>query len=223
MGRPRINGICYNCEKQAISKGFCAYHYNKQRIEADPSKANSGLRGHPYYHLWFERKTNNDLVEEWLDFKIFIKDVGERPSENHIIVRPIWDQPYGPKNFEWYEKLAKRQDETRKEFWARKWKSRRIKNPKEEYNRNLIRNFGITIDDYENILIKQNHVCAICEEIETETNKGNIKNMAVDHCHKSGNIRELLCTRCNRALGSINDSVELLQKMINYLNKHKDL
>lgn len=225
MGRPRLHGKCseLTCERQAISKGLCAYHYNIQRIKADPTKANSGLRGHPYYVIWFERKKNNDLVSEWLDFKTFIKDVGVKPEGNYHLVRPDWNKPYGPDNFAWYEKLARMPGETAKQFHARKWQYRRIRNPKEEYNRNLVRNYGITIDDYEEKLKLQNNVCAICKKLETHlTKSGEVKKLALDHCHNSKKLRDLLCTRCNRVLGSVNDSVELLQEMIVYLNKHKE-
>lgn len=41
--------------------------------------------------------------------------------------------------------------------------------------------------------------------------------MAIDHCHISGQVRGLLCPRCNTVLGSCEDDVELLVKMIDYL------
>ena len=46
--------------------------------------------------------------------------------------------------------------------------------------------------------------------------------LSVDHNHKSGKIRALLCTRCNHTLGRINEDINLLQNIINYIIKYKD-
>lgn len=42
--------------------------------------------------------------------------------------------------------------------------------------------------------------------------------MPIDHCHKTGKIRGILCSRCNTALGGFNDDIKLLDKAINYLS-----
>ena len=47
--------------------------------------------------------------------------------------------------------------------------------------------------------------------------------MVVDHCHTTGKVRGLLCTRCNNTLGGLKDSVDLAKKMIVYLEDHNDL
>ena len=73
--------------------------------------------------------------------------------------------------------------------------------------------YGLTLDDYENMLKEQNYTCAICKQPET-----NIR-LAVDHCHKTGVIRGLLCKRCNQMLGNMEDNTEWLSNTINYLNK----
>ena len=77
--------------------------------------------------------------------------------------------------------------------------------------------FGITLDEYKQMLEKQNGVCAICKRPEIATRKGRIKQLAVDHCHDVGIIRGLLCYRCNTALGLADENIETLFAMINYL------
>lgn len=77
--------------------------------------------------------------------------------------------------------------------------------------RRILRNFGVTINEYEMLLLKQKGVCAICKEEE----RG--KNLAVDHDHKTGRVRGLLCSRCNTVLGRVEDRVDLLKNMISYL------
>ena len=88
----------------------------------------------------------------------------------------------------------------------------------------LKQKYGINKKQYESILFLQNNVCAICgcEEI-AKVNK-NIRNktkrLSVDHCHKTGKIRSLLCLNCNQAIGKLKDSPQLLRKAAEYLEKH---
>lgn len=84
-----------------------------------------------------------------------------------------------------------------------------------------LKNYGLTRDDYVNMEKSQNGVCKICGEPEKYK-----KRLSVDHDHAccSGSkscgkcIRGLLCSNCNRVLGQVNDNVETLQTMIEYLN-----
>lgn len=76
----------------------------------------------------------------------------------------------------------------------------------------LKRKFSLSIEEYTKLLEKQKGVCAICDK---ECSRA----LAVDHCHTSGKIRGLLCNNCNRGLGHLKDSVSILRKAINYLEK----
>lgn len=78
-------------------------------------------------------------------------------------------------------------------------------------NRHLIRKYGITLEDQRRMQEAQDHKCKICCEIITE------KNLHVDHCHKTGRIRGLLCRRCNRAIGLLKDDPTVLYSAIGYL------
>lgn len=85
----------------------------------------------------------------------------------------------------------------------------------------LKRYYGLSLAEYASMFHKQNGVCAICNNPETEKDKyGNDRVLAVDHCHNSGKIRELLCYACNSMLGQARDNVEVLSKAIDYLNRH---
>ena len=87
---------------------------------------------------------------------------------------------------------------------------------------NLKKCYGITSIEYDILLVNQNNVCGICELPESEKDKfGNIINLSVDHCHKTGVIRGLLCAKCNKALGLLNDDINLLKSAILYLKKCK--
>jgi hypothetical protein len=83
--------------------------------------------------------------------------------------------------------------------------------------------FGITADTYLEMVKRQNNKCAICKKTETATHPRHktVKRLSVDHDHISGKVRELLCQACNTSLGSLGDSIELLQSAIDYLKKHE--
>ena len=81
----------------------------------------------------------------------------------------------------------------------------------------LKREYGITIEEYKKIRIDQNDLCAICESAEGGW-KANGAKLVVDHCHKSGKIRGLLCPSCNRGLGQFEDDPKRLKKAIHYLS-----
>jgi hypothetical protein len=78
------------------------------------------------------------------------------------------------------------------------------------------RQYGITLAEYEQMLRDQNNKCAICKnEDEVEGRR-----LAIDHCHESGNVRGLLCGKCNRGIGLFYDNKELLNNAISYLTKY---
>jgi len=82
--------------------------------------------------------------------------------------------------------------------------------------RNHLKNlYGLSWESYQVLLKSQNKVCAIC----LSKNKSKRK-LAVDHSHDNGNIRGLLCDKCNRGLGYFNDDISILKKVIKYLKKH---
>lgn len=218
---PKPVCLVEDCELPIKGLGYCNKHYQLFRRNGSPKKLVKTSRSHPLYIAWFEKKQNKLLCEEWLTFKVFCDAVGKRPEGNFILKRPDKNKLYGPDNWQWYEHLKKEENETDKEWWSRKWKDARSRNPDLEYHRNLQRSFGISLDEYLQKFKNQNGACAICQEPETTTGKaGTLRRLAVDHCHNSEKIRELLCSRCNKALGAVKDNVELLKKMIAYLEKH---
>lgn len=104
----------------------------------------------------------------------------------------------------------------------KKWKR---DNPERSHisqrNRNLKHKYGIDIEEYLVILDNQKG-CAICGIKENNSSYGINKslNFSVDHDHSTGKIRGLLCNNCNRALGLLQDSTELLEKAIKYLERN---
>lgn len=99
------------------------------------------------------------------------------------------------------------------------------RNPEVGKNGHLKRNYKISLDEYNQMLLDQDLVCAICkkEEVSVDSKKGKIRDLAVDHCHTTGKVRGLLCWKCNTSLGKFKDSVENLQRAIDYLNKSREV
>lgn len=76
-----------------------------------------------------------------------------------------------------------------------------------------MREYGITESEYTSMLEIQNGCCKICDKHFSKLGR----TLCVDHCHRTGKIRGLLCDKCNRALGAFEDSVPNLKKAIRYL------
>lgn len=82
-------------------------------------------------------------------------------------------------------------------------------------NFRLKKEYGITLAEYEAMLTEQGGVCFICGKSESDWGS-----LAVDHCHKTGKIRKLLCFSCNTSIGKFNDDPALLRKAADYLEAH---
>lgn len=78
--------------------------------------------------------------------------------------------------------------------------------------------YGLSSEGYDKLLCKQNYCCAICKTKATGIIS---KYFSIDHNHKTGTIRGLLCNHCNTAIGKFKDDVNILQVAIEYLNKNK--
>ena len=96
-------------------------------------------------------------------------------------------------------------------------KKRRLDNPGVKRDKALQAQYGITHQDYKVMLAGQNGRCALCK---TDWPGGPGKHFHIDHCHRSGKIRALLCSKCNVGLGHFNDDPTLLQNAIAYLENH---
>lgn len=75
--------------------------------------------------------------------------------------------------------------------------------------------YGITEEQYQQLLAKQDGVCAICERPDRTYD-----HLSVDHDHETGAVRGLLCGHCNHAIGKMGDDPELLRKAALYLERH---
>jgi hypothetical protein len=97
--------------------------------------------------------------------------------------------------------------------------------PIKKRDENLKRVYGIGINEYDILLEKQDHKCAICGSTDPKGRKsgrgGGVDVFYVDHCHTTGKVRGLLCNICNRSMGYLGDNTQTLQSMIKYLQTHQ--
>lgn len=71
------------------------------------------------------------------------------------------------------------------------------------------------------MVLEQQGLCALCEKPEIKKNYGTTCKLSVDHDHRTGRVRGLLCSKCNSILGMANDNIALLMKAILYLKRQR--
>lgn len=104
---------------------------------------------------------------------------------------------------------------TKKSILSAEW---RKKNPDKAKNWNLQKNYGITINDFNEMYVQQEGKCGICSgSIKRAGMRYDSDVAVVDHCHTTKKVRGLLCHNCNRGLGYFKDNPELLEAAKGYL------
>jgi hypothetical protein len=86
----------------------------------------------------------------------------------------------------------------------------------------LKRRLGMTTEQYDAMLAAQDGTCAICGRPETMIHRvGRVPRLAVDHDHKTGVVRGLLCGNCNHGLGKFQDDPARLRAAADYIERHR--
>jgi len=101
----------------------------------------------------------------------------------------------------------------RSKKWALENKEKRQEIVRKNY---LSKKYGLTLEQEIAMKLAQNNSCAICKIELLPRHKTHI-----DHCHKTGKVREILCNNCNVMLGHAKDSEDILKSALAYLEKHK--
>ena len=104
-------------------------------------------------------------------------------------------------------------DSEKVEISTRRWQD---KNRDKMKNSRLKRLYGITLDQRRQKLEDQVGRCPLCLRHQDELSRP----LMVDHCHKTGKIRDLLCFSCNAALGSLRDDLATALRVVEYIQKH---
>jgi hypothetical protein len=106
-----------------------------------------------------------------------------------------------------------------RKIWADNYKNKDKKRFLDLHRWRVIRlKYGISKDDYYNILGSQGGGCAVCKS-KAQVGSNKDVYLDVDHDHVTGRVRGLLCRRCNTSIGKFEDSTELLVCAAKYLDK----
>lgn len=79
-----------------------------------------------------------------------------------------------------------------------------------------LRRYGLTDQTYRDLLAKQGDACAVCRRLLSELPP---KQVAIDHCHRSGTVRGILCQSCNTMLGHARDNSDVLMSAAAYIDQ----
>jgi hypothetical protein len=123
--------------------------------------------------------------------------------------------------FRWWRKQNRDADNARKSVWSHK---NLEKKQLSSLKSHLKKKFNLTVAGYEELVSRANSKCAICGAEPKKEISGNGKSnprLHIDHCHKTGKVRGLLCFNCNAGLGQFKDDVSRLEKAIGYLETFK--
>lgn len=99
---------------------------------------------------------------------------------------------------------------------SRNWNKMNKEQRKEFDRKRQLAKYGLTQEDYDRMLEEQGFACAICGVMVATV-------LDVDHCHQTGVNRGLLCQKCNKAIGLMNDDIYVLHAAIKYLERSKDV
>jgi len=153
-------------------------------------------------------KDRSEYSKEW-----YQKNKNRIKERNHIhylknkveIKKRV--KKYRNKNPHIVDKYNRKRDKIRSSYDKERYKnSYRNSIYKKKYN--------ISLDDYNKLFINQYGQCLICKIHQSELSKA----LAVDHDHKTGEVRGLLCSKCNIMLGLVNDDTTILLNLIKYLS-----
>lgn len=95
-----------------------------------------------------------------------------------------------------------------------------IKEKKRIYD--ILKKYNLTLEKYRNFLRAQNSKCLGCGAVDGQINYGRGRHLVVDHCHESGEVRGLLCSRCNLILGMAKENPQVLMRLRDYYINYYD-
>lgn len=191
------------CGEKSFAKNLCDKHY----YEAD----------HPLKQPWknLRSRYKGQFPPSWDRFEAFLADAPPKPEGNFQLRRTRPNEPWSATNMHWLTALSTPENTSRRDYhsnYAKAWSDDR--------------KFGVTAERRAMMLEEQDGKCSICKKPESMVNprhpEREPRRLSIDHDHKTGAVRGLLCGRCNTVIGkrAADDSIEILEAAIAYLKKH---
>ena len=144
------------------------------------------------------REKNREILRE--KNKIYRKEKPETVKES---------------NKKWRENNRDKRDTHQRRYLERNPEARKETIRKSKYT-HIKRVYGLSKEQFYEMMKNQNDCCAICFARKEEQH---YKTLSIDHCHKTGKVRGLLCSNCNTALGLFKDNKDSIQRAIQYLEQ----
>lgn len=222
----RVRGKCTvaDCDRPHAARGFCDLHHQRVLTTGNPEATKrpdswGAKTRHPLYNRWAHMmRHRHQVAEEWRDFLQFAADIGRPPDPKAKIFAADETALIGPDNFVWKMAFTERAEgEDEKTFNARRARAYRHVHKGRDVSYAVKRLYGLSPAQRAEMAARQGGKCAICGMVENVVERRKETTLCVDHCHDTGKVRGLLCSKCNTALGLFRDSPDLLRKAIDYL------
>lgn len=157
-----------------------------------------------------EAKLKSKVAKCHPDKKLFAKELCRSCYEKQLRHNnPAYAERQRNNTRDWIEKNQEKYKQSQKE-----WRAKQDPDYLRQYKRmKKLETYGLTPDDYDEMLRNQNGLCAICNKSATD------KALAVDHCHETGRVRGLLCFICNFGLTWFSENSEMLSRASDYVRK----
>ncbi|MGO9681370.1 MAG: endonuclease VII domain-containing protein [Beijerinckiaceae bacterium] len=156
----------------------------------------------------------------WSSFDHFVSTVGDRPKEERKLIPVDADRPLGPDNFQWVKPKYDFMTASGRKSYS---KERYASDPNYYRRMELKRKFGITLEEYQEMMDFQGGCCAICNQPETAVRMNKVVALSVDHDHRTNRRRGLLCTACNIAIGALGDDYDRIIAAAAYVKRWNDV
>lgn len=180
-----------------------AKEYQKRWIEKNPVKILESMK------KW--RDKNPDKIKKY--HKKWIEENLEKFNESQKKWRDANPEKFKEGQKKWRDANPEKLKESQK-----KWMEKNPEKFKAIIFKNMLKQYGITESDFNKIVLNQNGVCSVCGK-SPGASKKNQTRLSIDHDHKTGKMRGLLCHKCNVGLGHFNDNPDLLIAALAYLKK----
>ena len=141
--------------------------------------------------------------------------IQKKRKDGSILYKNYCKKCHNESNYKKYHSLTSEEKKKRNKRYK--------ENVGAEYHRNwkLQKQYGITLEDFNNMIEKQDNKCYICDTVFAEPSSRTFQNTPnVDHNHETGKIRKILCRDCNTMLGLAKENIQTLHNAIEYLGEH---
>jgi len=225
MARPRrfpaatIHSLTKTCSKCAVERTISQYHKDKNATDGLASTCSVCTRAR-----WSEKYKDKESRKKRYQQQVACALAKERPPEKIKTIGgkkcSICEQikpwaSFQKKNTSLDGTKAACKECSNKAY--KEWRHNRQSLPSKKWN--IKKNYGLTWDDYQALLLSQKGLCEICQCDMSKVRQG----PCIDHCHETGIVRGLLCAWCNRGLGLFKDNPEYLVMAATYVSKWGDI